>query len=292
MYGRGADLILNRRRSWILLTPAVLIVCFVVVLPVLYMLWISFKPSSNHGAYGAGYTVMNYVSLVTNEFYRTVIVRTLVVGVSVSLICLIVGYPVAFHLSRLPAKKQRLFLLLIVAPLYTSIVIRAYAWMVILGRKGIINEALTSFLPIDPIPFMNSPAGVIIGLVYVFLAFMILSIYNVLVSVPAHFEEAALNLGASKFRTFREVTLPLSVPGILAGCILVFVLSMGAFVIPAVLGGPKMSLVPNYIYSSVLNTFNWPLGAAFAFIFLAITGAALYAYSWLTKTKMVVGGGA
>jgi len=271
------DLIVDRKKSWIMLGPPTVLAVVIIVLPILYMLRVSFFPQSNVGAYSEGFTIGNYTQILTDSFYLKVLLRTLLIGLGTGILCTVIAYPVAFHMSRLSARRQQVLTMVIVAPLYTSIVIRCYAWIVILGNKGIVNSLL-GYLGIKPVSMLYSYFSVYLGLTYVFLAFMILSIFNVLVTISRNVEEASMIMGASPLRTFIEVTLPLSLPGVFSGFLLVFVLSMGAYVVPELLGGARLRLIPNYIYDSVINTFNWPLGSALAFVYILLTFVVLILY--------------
>lgn len=272
------NLVIDRKKAWIMIAPATIFVFIFIVLPILFMLRVSFYPQSNVSAYENGFTFANYTKILTDPFYLNVIFRTFIVGFSTSIMTLIFGYPVAFCMSKLPKKKQQFLTLLIVAPLYTSIIIRCYAWTVILGEKGIINSIVTNLFGCEPTQLLYTYFAVLLGLVYVFVAFMILSIYNVLVDINPSIEEAALVLGAKPWRAFWETTLPLSLPGVFSGFLLVFILSMGAYVVPEVLGGIKLGLVPNYIYRSVVLNFNWPFGSSMAFIYILVTAVVLIVY--------------
>lgn len=289
---RNSDLIINRRKSFLLLGPPTILAALTVIVPLVYMLRVSMYPPSNVSAYGEGFTLGNYFKLLTDPFYLRILGRTVIVGLGTGVFCTLVGYPVALYMARSSAKKQSVFTLLLVAPLYTSIIIRCYAWIVILGNKGIINGVL-GLVGIKSIPMLYSYFAVYLGLVYVFLAYMILSIFNVLVTIRKETEEASMIMGASPMRTFLEITFPLSLPGVFSGFLLDFVLSMGAYVVPATLGGTKLGLIPNYVYESVISFFNWTQGSALAFIYIFVTVIVLGLYFTIVKrfTKYLTGSG-
>ncbi len=269
-----SNLIINRKRSILLLVLPTALALFIVLIPILYMFRVSLYPASNVSAHGAGWTLNNYINILTDPFYLKILGRTVLVGLGTGVFCTIIGYPVALYMSRCSARKQQIMTLLLVAPLYTSIIIRCYAWIVILGNKGIINGFL-NLVGINSISMLYSYFSVYLGLVYVFLAYMILSIFNVLVTIKKDVEEASMIMGASRMRTFIEVTFPLSLPGVFAGFLLDFV--------PATLGGAKMGLIPNYVYSSVINTFNWTQGSSLAFIYIITTFIVLILYFTIVK---------
>ncbi len=272
-----SDLIIDRSKSIYMLAPPTVLMVLTILIPIIYMLRVSFYPPSNVSAFGEGFTLENYIKILGDPFYLNIIGRTVLVGLGTGVFCVIIGYPVAFFMSRLSSRKQQIMTLLLVAPLYTSIIIRCYAWIVILGNRGIINSVLGLF-GIEPLDLLYNYFSVYLGLVYVFLAYMILSIFNVLVTIKRDVEEGSMVMGASPVRTFLEVTFPLSLPGVFSGFLLVFVLSMGAYVVPETLGGAKMRLIPNYIYSSVIEHFNWTHGSALAFIYIIVTVVVLALY--------------
>lgn len=289
---RDSNLIINRKRSFLLLGPPTILAVLMVVLPLFYMLRVSFYPHSTVSAHGEGFTLANYLDILTDPFYLRILGRTILVGLGTGIFCTLIGYPVALYMARSSPRKQQIFTLLLVAPLYTSIVIRCYAWVVILGNKGIVNGILGLF-GIKSISMLYSYFSVYLGLVYVFLAYMILNIFNVLVTIRRDTEEASMIMGATPVRTFLEVTFPLSLPGVFSGFLLDFVLSMGAYIVPATLGGTKMGLIPNYVYESVISSFNWTQGSALAFIYIFVTFIVLILYFTVVRrfSRHITGGG-
>ena len=289
---KDSNLIVSRKRSILMLGPATVLAIVIVVLPLIYMLRVSFYPHSAVYSHGEGFTIQNYVKILTDPFYLRIMGRTLLVGLGTSFFCALIGYPVALYMARSSPRKQQVMTLLLVAPLYTSIVIRCYAWVVILGNKGIINGVL-GLLGIRSVSMLYSYFSVYLGLIYVFLAYMILNIFNVLVTIRQDAEEASLIMGATPMRTFLEVTFPLSLPGVFSGFLLDFVLSMGAYIVPATLGGVKMGLIPNYVYESVISSFNWTQGAALAFIYIFFTFLVLILYFTIVRrfSRHITGGG-
>lgn len=287
-----SDLIINRPKSIYMLAPPTVLAVLTVLIPIVYMLRVSFYTPSNISAFGEGFTLENYINILTDPFYLNIMGRTVIVGLGTGIFCTVIGYPVAFYMSRLSSRKQQIMTMLLVAPLYTSIIIRCYAWIVILGSNGIVNNILGLF-GIKSLDLLYNYFSVYTGLVYVFLAYMILSIFNVLITIKPDVEEGSMVMGASPIRTFAEVTFPLSLPGVFSGFLLVFVLSMGAYVVPATLGGTKMGLIPNYVYSSVIENFNWTHGSALAFIYIIITIVVLALYFFVVSkfTKHLTGAG-
>lgn len=271
-----------------LLAPALTTLAALFVYPMAALIEQAFLyPPTNPGQ---GLTLDNFAKLFSDAFYLKILLRSLMIGAATAVLTLLLGYPLALFLARTRTRWKPLLLVLVVAPLYTSIVVRVYAWVVILGRAGLINNVLTELGIISqPLPLMLNIGGVLVGLLHVYYAFMVLAVYSVLVNLDASLEEAALTLGATRWRTLREITVPLSMPGILAGSLLVFVLAMGAYVVPQFLGGRKVMMVSNLIYTVVIDAFNWPFGAAIAATLLAIALALTYFYSRLLASR--AGGG-
>jgi ABC-type spermidine/putrescine transport system permease subunit I len=194
---------------------------------------------------------------------------TFEISLLVTILCLLIGYPMAYYLSTRPAKKANLLLILVLIPLWTSVLVRTYAWITILGRNGLINQMLQKSGIIEqPLKLIYNQLGLTIGMVHVMMPFMVLSLYSVMVGIDRNLLKAAQNLGASPFRAFRKVFLPLSMPGILAGCILVFIISVGFFVTPALLGGPRDLMISMVIDQAVEVLLNWGFASAASFILL------------------------
>ena len=185
-------------------------------------------------------------------------------------LCLIIGYPVAYFVALLPSRRRMVVLLLLLFPLMVSNVVRAYGWVAILGRRGVINTGLRDLGLIDvPLDLLYSTEAVVVGLMTILLPYMVISIANTLSGLDPRYEEAAQSLGAGPIRTFVHVTLPLSTPGVASGMLLVFLLTLSAYVTITLLGGPRSKLLVSMIYDSVVS-FQWPRAAALAFILLAI----------------------
>jgi spermidine/putrescine transport system permease protein len=235
------------------------------------MLVYSFCQRGRFGGVVWNFTVNNY-SRVLNPIYLKPVLRSFWVAVVNTIICLIIGYPAAYYISsRSTAKVRNILLLLAILPLLTNFVVRTYAWMVILREGGVINTILMKLNLIEnPLELLFTKKAVIIGLVYGYLPFMIWSLYVSIEKVDRSFLEAAYDLGANRFQTFFRVMLPLTLPGILAGSILVFIPTLGAFVTPDLLGGGKDIMIGNLIQNQYMKVRNWPFGSALSFILLII----------------------
>ncbi|AIQ16043.1 MULTISPECIES: ABC transporter permease [unclassified Paenibacillus] len=254
---------------WILLAPGLIIFLLVFVLPLARLLMLSFYQTDSSGAMEAAFVWQQYGRFFTDPFYLQMLWRSVYIGVAVSFICLILGYCLAYGVSRAQPKHRFLLLILIALPLLTSAVIRNFGWIIILGRKGILNQFLLGIgLIQEPLELLYTPAGVIIALVHVMLPYMVLVLYSVLEGMDRNLESAAANLGASKTKVFWFVTLPLSKQGIIAGTLLVFSITLSFFVTPSLIGGAKVKLMATEIYNQTINLLNWPYASAMGVILL------------------------
>ena len=261
---------MTARYGWFLLAPPLASVCVLFVVPVVYLFWVSLHAPSTSELYGASLTLHNYVDLLRDSFYLTIIGRTLGVATLILGLCLVIGYPVAYFVALLPPRRRMLALLLLLFPLMVSNVVRAYGWVALLERQGVVNTTLRDLRWIDaPLDLLYTPSAVVVALMTILLPYMVISIANTLAALDRRYEEAAQALGASPLRTFVHVTLPLSTPGIASGTLLVFLLTLSAYVTITLLGGPRSKLLVSMIYDSV-TAFQWPRAAALAFVLLAL----------------------
>ncbi|NMN58787.1 putative spermidine/putrescine transport system permease protein [Xanthobacter sp. SG618] len=216
-------------------------------------------------------TLDNYARFFADSFYQEVLGTTLWISALSTLLCLVAGFPVAYFLVRQASDKWKgRLLLLIVLPLLMGNAVRTAAWMVILGDKGLFN-AVIGAIGISPVKLMYTPTAVVIGLVSVLLPFMIVTLQSVIEGIDANLESAAQSLGASHLTVLRRVVLPLALPGILAGTMLCFILSMNAYATPVLIGGPSFHMMAPTVYQQVAKAMNWPFGAALAFVLMAVT---------------------
>ena len=260
------------KRAWasaLLLPPLAITLAFFVA-PVAYLFWVSVHQASQSELYGAALTLQNYTAVLGDSFYLGIIRRTLGVAAAILALCLLIGYPVAYLVALLPPRRRMLVLLLLLFPLMVSNVVRAYGWIALLGRRGVINTSLEAVGAIDtPLSLLYTTQAVVVGLMTILLPYMVISIANTLAALDRRYEEAAQALGASPVRTFLHVTLPLSTPGVASGTLLVLLLTLSAYVTITLLGGPRSKLLVSMIYDSV-TAFQWPRAAALAFILLAL----------------------
>lgn len=239
----------------------------------------------------ASFTLENYVRFLSDSHYLKILWRTIWIGFLTSLVCLVMGYSIAYGIARSNPKYQNLLLLLVVLPLLTSAVVRNFGWMVIMGKNGFINETLLAIGIIqEPIDILYTSFGVIIAMTHVLLPFMVLTLYSVLDGLDLNVEHAAESLGASPLKVFGLVTLPLSLPGILAGTLLVFSISISFYITPALIGGPRFQVMATEVYNQTINLLNWPYSSAIAVILLVTVLIIISLYNRVTKKLMPEGG--
>lgn len=261
-----------RSKAFWLIAPALAVIGIFLVLPYLNIVLMSFRPPAVGAQYGAGFTVANYVRQLTDGYVLEVLWSTLTLGLTTVPICLLLGYPVAYHLARTTSRWSGLLYVLVLSPLLVGVVVRSFGWLILLSGNGIVNKLLTDIGLIETaLQLMNNRFGVTLALVHVFLPFMILPLVGVIQAIDPSLEQAARSLGASRMTAFRRVTLPLSWPGIQAGTVLVFILTISAYVTPVMLGGAQMRTMSVLVVQNLIENFQWPVGAAQALI-LSLSG--------------------
>tara|TARA_B100000780_G_scaffold14383_1_gene9667 strand:- start:1108 stop:1977 length:870 start_codon:yes stop_codon:yes gene_type:complete len=259
----------RKSENWltaVLLAPTFLWFLFMLILPLVVILVFSFGERAAVGGYAGGFTFEHYANLSSRlkAFQNTMIIAPL--G---TLLCLLVAYPLAYFLALRVSKKFKLILLvLVIVPFWTSLLVRTYAWIFILGGRGI--PTLLEFIGFEDVSLINTQGAVLIGIVYGYLPLMVFPVFVSLEKLDKRLLEASNDLGASPLKTFWQVTLPLSMPGIATGCMLVFILLMGEFLIPAFLGGGKVYFIGNALVDLFLQSRNWPFGAAISVTLVAI----------------------
>jgi putative spermidine/putrescine transport system permease protein len=274
----------NRSRSIrtavLLLAPGIAVVLGVFLLPMLYILALSFQDKNEH------FSFENYVLFVQDPYYVQILLRTIKLSLLTVITCFVLGYPVAMFMARTSAKLRGVITFLIISPHLVSVVIRNFGWVILLGEKGWINNTLLKLGIIhEPLKLLYSQLGVVIGLTDSFMVYMILAIATSLYQIDGSLYKAAGILGAGKLRSFFTVTLPLTLPGMIAGTTLVFSLSMSSFVTPALMGGTAVKVLPVIAYEQIMTQLNWPLGTAISFLLLASTIALVTLFTRLVETK-------
>src|SRR5512136_511994 len=269
----------SRAQGLFLISPTNIYLFLMVVLPLLLVTGLSFLSRGAYGQVIFKFNLTNYTRLF-DALYGKVMIFSLGVGLGTTLICILVGYPLAYFLARAPAKRRSLLLFLILLPFWTNFIIRIFAWMIILRSGGLLDSIL-QWLHITqaPLNLLYTPTAVLIGMVYEFLPFMVLPLYTSLEKIENSLLEAAADLGAPPWKAFLRVTLPLSVPGMIAGTILVFIPAMGMFVVPDLMGGAKTVLIGNVIRNQFLTARDWPFGSAASMILMLLTMAFTLYYT-------------
>jgi ABC-type spermidine/putrescine transport system permease subunit I len=270
------------RRYLLVLLPAVLVLLALFVYPLLGIADRSvYKPR-------VGYTLDYYAQIWRVPVYLTVIWRTFETSALVTLLCLALGYPLAYLLATLRPRVARLLMIVVILPFFTSIIVRTYAWMVLLGGNGVVNQYLMWLGLTDaPLPLLYNKGGVLIGMTYVLLPYMVLTVYSVMRGIEPAFIRAAHSLGASRWQAFRKVFLPLSLPGIAGGTLLVFILSLGFFITPALMGGPSDVMIAMLIEREVEFTLNWSFASALAVILLVLTLIGFVGYNRIVRLERI-----
>lgn len=263
------------RPFWAVLTgPYALFLLLLLIVPFASMAVFSLHPYSPTKIALPELTFDNYRQIAA-LYYLRLFGRTLQLSIISTAICIVFGYPLAYALARAQPRMQTLGLFLLIMPLMVSAVIRLFGWIVILGRKGLINEALMA-LGLDPVKLLYTNTAVIIGLVNIFMPFMVLPLMAAIERIPPSLEEAAQNLGANWYRMFAKTIVPLSLPGLISGCLLVYSLSLSAFVTPALLGNARERMVGQQIFDEVLVSFNWPIASALALALVLLTAGVMF----------------
>ncbi len=276
---------ISRQHGLLLIAPLTLLLAGFFLTPVAMLLPMSFGEQLPGAGLSKGiWTVDNYVRIVTDDFYREVIARTLGLGLGVTAACMLLGYPLAYMIARGPVRWRLPLIMLVVFPMMLNLVVRSFGWIALLTNRGLVNNILMQAgLIAAPLKLMFNLTGVMIGLTHIYLPFMVLMLVAAIRNVPQDVEAAASTLGSSRLHVFASVTLPLSAPGILAGSILVFVLTISALVTPRMLGGPTYRVMATVIYDEYMQLLDWPSGSALSFALTAMAVGVIWMSSRLTK---------
>jgi len=265
----------------LLILPSALLFALFFFLPIGLMAVMSVLTGNPVVMPNVAVTAKHYARIGNDSYYLEVIWTTIRIGLWTTLVALLIGYPLAHWMARIKSRTgHALLLMAVLAPMLTGIVVRTFAWMTMLSDKGVINQILTSLgLITKPLQLMYNETGIVIGLVHIYVPFMVLTLTGVIGRIDERLEQAAENLGATPWRAFLEVTLPLSLPGILAGSLLVFALAISAYVTPILLGGFQIMTLPILIYQQISANFNIGFAAALGMVLLAISLLLVMAYN-------------
>ena len=252
-------------------------IAVLIIAPMLLIAFYAFTVGGNDVT-KVNFSLQNFVRFVTDKVFVQVLLRSLYIAVITTVICVLLGYPIAYCIAKLPTRKNTLMILLITMPTWINMLVRTYAWMGILQDGGIINTIL-GYLGLDPVKMLHTDFAVILGMVYNFIPFMILQVHTSLAKMDKSLLEAANDLGAAPVQTFLRVTLPLSLPGVISGITLVFLPAVSSFFIPKLLGGGQYVLVGNIIETQFLTAGDWNFGSAISLIMAIIIMISM----WLTR---------
>ncbi len=271
----------NKPNRWLtaaLLAPTSIWFLVMLIFPLIVILIFSFGERAAAGGYAGGFTLDQYANLPSR---LKAFQNTMIIAPAGTLISLLVAYPLAYYLAlRVDPRYKLLLLVLVIVPFWTSLLVRTYAWIFILGGRGI--PTVLEWIGFEGVRLINTPGAVLIGIVYGYLPLMVFPIFVSLEKLDKTLLEASSDLGGSPFKTFMQITLPLSMPGIATGCMLVFILLMGEFLIPAFLGGGKVYFIGNALVDLFLQSRNWPFGAAVSITLVAIMLVTVSFYMRMT----------
>lgn len=284
--GLRTDERLEQIKLFGLSSPALLLIIIILVLPVGWLFYVSFI-----GADGQ-FSLENYERMVNRKSYARIFKTTFQISFLTTGLCILIGYPLAYFLSQLPPRLANIGLITVLLPFWTSLLVRTYAWLVLLQKRGLINEwAISLGLWEEPIKIVHNMTGTLIGMVHIMLPFLILPVYGTMKSIDLNLMKAASNLGANPRRAFWDVFFPLTMPGLIAGSLIVFILCLGFFVTPAVLGGGKVIMVSMKIVSNIELFVNWGAASALGVVLLVMTLAILWVTSRFINLEQIAGRG-
>ncbi len=264
--------------------PATILFAGLVLVPLALTLILSFHVYDHATGVQDAWTVGQYLTVLTDPYYYEIFLRTFRLSALTTLICIVVGAPEAYVLSRMRSPWRSVFLLVVLAPLLVSVVVRAFGWSMLLGPTGLVNEA-TQALGLGRIRLLYTETAVVVALVHIMVPFMVIPVWTSLQKLDPAAEQAALSLGASHATVLRRVVLPQVLPGLLSGSLIVFGLAASSFAIPGLLGGRRLKMVATVVYDEYLNSLNWPLGAAIAVILLVANLAIMLGYNRIVEGR-------
>ncbi|CAN7187744.1 ABC transporter permease [Variovorax sp. LjRoot130] len=276
---------MKKASPWWLSGPALLLFAALLLVPLVLTAVLSFNVYDPATGPRAGeFTLEHYTHVFTDAYYHGIFWRTFWISGLVALICVLVGTPEAYVLSRMRNPWRSVLLLVVLAPLLVSVVVRAFGWSMLLGPEGLVNGTLR-MIGLGPVKMLYTETAVVIALVHVMLPFMVIPVWTSLQKLDPGVENAALSLKASHFTTLRRIVLPQVMPGVLSGSLIVFGLSASSFAIPGLLGGRRLKMVATVVYDEYLHELNWPLGAAIALTLLAANLVVMLSYNRLVEGR-------
>lgn len=280
-----------KKLKYVLLTiPGLLILFLIILYPLIKILVLSLYTRDTGGSYVEALTLHNYIYFFEKQVYLTILLRTLRIAVLVTLCSLFLGYPLAYLISKLEKRVGFFVLLLILLSLWINELIRSYAWMAMLQSTGLINQTLFTLGLISyPIRLLGTELGVVVGVVNILLPFMVLPIFNNLTKIDENIILAARGLGANRGQVFLKIILPLTLPGIITGSLLVFLIALGLYITPSLLGGPEVMVMSTLIAQQMLNVLNWPFASSSSYILLALVFITIVLFWKFLRFDKLVG---
>ncbi|WP_417815965.1 ABC transporter permease [Thalassospira alkalitolerans] len=273
-------------KPWFLSGPALLLFMVFLLVPLIMTFLLSFNSFSFYGGIEETYSLGNYIEILGDSYFYEIFLRTFLIALGTTVLCVLFGVPEAYILLRMKPFSRSIMLLVVLGPLLISVVVRTLGWAILLGNKGVINDALTTTgLISSPIKMMYTSGGIVIALVHVMIPFMIIAVWAALQRKDPSTEQAAESLGANPMQVFMRVILPQAMPGILSGSLIVFSLSASAFATPAILGGRRVKVISTTVYDEFLNSLNWPLGAAIAVLLLVSVLVTMLSWNRLVEKR-------
>ena len=274
----------KRSLPYILTAPATLLFATMVLVPLLLTALLALNSYDDSVGIKSTYDLHNYLAIFGDDYYLRIFWRTFWIAGLTTLICVIVGAPEAYVLSRMSRKWRAFFLIVILAPLLVSVVVRAFGWSMLLSADGLINHALQA-LGMAPVKMLYTSGAIVVALVHVMLPFMVSPVWTALQRLDPTVEHAALSLNASQATVLRRILLPQVAPGVLSGSLIVFGLSASAFAIPGLLGGRRLKMVATTVYDEFLGSLNWPLGASIAIVLLVANLIIMMTYNRILERR-------
>ncbi|MFT4415264.1 spermidine/putrescine ABC transporter permease PotB [Fredinandcohnia humi] len=266
-----------------MVSPVALWMLAFLFIPILLILLVSFMSRGTYGGIEYIFTIQNYARFF-DSLYLDILLMSILLATATTVICIIFGYPFAYIIARSSPKYRTLLLFLVIIPFWTNSLIRTYAWIILLRTEGVINHLLMGLGIIsEPLGLLYNNGAILVGLVYTLFPFMVLPLYASIEKLDKSYLEAASDLGAKGWQTFLKITLPLTMPGIVAGSLLVFIPTLGLFFIPDLMGGAKTMMIGNLIKNQFLTARDWPFGAASSIILVILTMILIFVYLRISK---------
>jgi spermidine/putrescine transport system permease protein len=277
MISRGAP-----RAGWVALAPPIAWLAVFFLVPMVVVFAYSLATRTSGGGVVFGLSIQNYERIGESGLYAWAALRSLRIAIVVTIVTLLLAYPVAYYLALVATRWRLVLFVLLIVPWWCSILVKNFAWVAILAESGVLNRALLRIGLINqPLKLLYNEVAVVIGLVHVLIPFMVMPIYATLEKLDRRLVEAATNLGASPLRALWEVVFPLSLPGVAAGSLLTFILAFGSYITPALLGSERTSMIANLIQSQFMEAFDWPFGAALSMVLLGVVVLLLASFNRL-----------